>query len=170
MPPLNCRSCHTSIREKQHRLVCTKCEDAFHRTCQSKIYPKDFHRLKKDWKCDPCSTPTEANVDLFAHLPFLDDGNLVDDVKDDTKESKRQRPPTSSDTAPIAAPQLQKGLRLRHLNINSIRNKIDELRIFLMQYSFDVCGITETKLQQDDDSTRFNIQGYQQQLVVPSTC
>jgi hypothetical protein len=49
-------------------------------------------------------------VDLFTNLPFQDDDNIVDDVEDDTKESKRQTPPTSSDTGPSTPQSYKKGL------------------------------------------------------------
>jgi exonuclease III len=156
MPPLNCQTCHTYIREKQHKLVCNKCSDAFHRTCKPKIHPKDFHRIKQDWICSRCSTPSEAAFEdeEFNQLPFHNEHN----IEDDPAEYNHEKPTT--DIGPIAAPDFAKGIRIGHLNINSIRNKIDELRIFLMQYSFDVCGITETKLQHQDDSLNYNINGY----------
>jgi hypothetical protein len=145
MPPLNCQTCHTYIREKQYKLVCIKCSDAFHRTCQPKIHPKDFHRLRKGWTCSRCSTPLDAAFDeeVFTQLPFYYEDDLAD----------CNHGTTTTDIGPIAVPDFAKGIRIGHLNINSIRNKIDELKIFIMQNFFDVCGITETKLQQQEDST-----------------
>jgi glutathione peroxidase-family protein len=104
--------------------------------------------------CSHCSTPPDAVVhdDALTQLPFHNEDNVEDYPADCN---------SGMTTTDIAVPDFAKGTRIGHLNINSIRNKIDELKIFLMQYSFDVCGITETKLQQQEDSTNYNTKGYQ---------
>jgi exonuclease III len=101
-------------------------------------------------------TPDAAFEDeVLTQLPFYNEDNVEDDLADCNHGT------TTTDIGPIAVPDFAKGIRIGQLNINSIRNKIDELKIFLMQYSFDVCGITETKLQQQEASTNYNIIGYQ---------
>ena len=53
------------------------------------------------------------------------------------------------------------GLHLIHLNINSLRSKIDELRAIAKKSRATVIGITESKLDETVLDGEINIDGYE---------
>jgi len=55
---------------------------------------------------------------------------------------------------------LKKGLKLGHLNINGLYEKLDQLEIFLTQFSFDVLFISETHLNINQPYPNLHIPGY----------
>ena len=55
---------------------------------------------------------------------------------------------------------LGKGFKIAHLNILSVRNKIDELRLFLHHNDFDILCLSETWLTSNIDNNEVYINGY----------
>ena len=55
---------------------------------------------------------------------------------------------------------LSKGLKIAHLNIQSLRNKIDHLNILLHDNNIDILCITETWLTNEIDDSEISIPGY----------
>jgi exonuclease III len=53
---------------------------------------------------------------------------------------------------------LGKGFKIGHINIRSIRNKIDHLKVFLHLNDFDILCVTETHLNDNDNN--INIEGF----------
>ncbi|CAB4033973.1 Hypothetical predicted protein, partial [Paramuricea clavata] len=53
-----------------------------------------------------------------------------------------------------------RGLKIAHLNVRSITNKIDSLRLLLLNNPFDVLTISETWLTKNISDPELNIQGY----------
>ena len=47
------------------------------------------------------------------------------------------------------------GIKIAHINVNSLRNKIDQVRFLTCQQSIDIMCITETRL--DDKITNYDI-------------
>jgi len=52
-----------------------------------------------------------------------------------------------------------KSLRIAHLNISSLRNKLDELKVLQELCKFDIIGITESHLHNKDRNSELNIDG-----------
>lgn len=52
---------------------------------------------------------------------------------------------------------LPKGISIRHINVCSIMNKLDKLRIILRKQTFDVFGITESKPDNSIDDSEIQI-------------
>lgn len=53
-----------------------------------------------------------------------------------------------------------KGLRIAHLNICSLRNKIDDLSVLLQDSNIDILAISETHLYASVMNSQINILGY----------
>ena len=53
-----------------------------------------------------------------------------------------------------------RGPKIAHLNVRSITNKIDSLRLLLVNNPFDVLTISETWLTKNISDPELNIQGY----------
>jgi len=54
----------------------------------------------------------------------------------------------------------RKGLRLAHININSLRNKINEVAELLNKFKIHILAISETHLDSSFDDTELYIEGY----------
>ena len=52
-----------------------------------------------------------------------------------------------------------KSLRIAHLNICRLRNKLDELKVLQELCKFDIIGITESHLNNKDRNSELNIDG-----------
>ena len=53
-----------------------------------------------------------------------------------------------------------KGLKIAHLNVRGIVNKIGEIRLLLLESKLDVLAITETHLKGDINSSEMSVYGY----------
>jgi len=53
------------------------------------------------------------------------------------------------------------GIKMACLNINSLVKHVDELRVFLAEFSFDILAINETKLDESIKSSELHIPGYE---------
>ena len=53
-----------------------------------------------------------------------------------------------------------KGLKIAHLNVRGILNKIGEIRLLLLDSKLDVLAITETHLKGDINSSEISVDGY----------
>ena len=52
------------------------------------------------------------------------------------------------------------GLKIASLNLNSLRKHIDEIRMLLANYLFDVFAINESKIDSTIPDSEINIPGY----------
>ena len=48
-----------------------------------------------------------------------------------------------------------------YLNINSLRNKITDLRVIMKTLSFDYLTLSETKIDESFQTSQFNVEGYE---------
>jgi len=150
----NCRRCHTKLGKGQHKLTCLRCSAIYHRICLPKIPPKDYKEARLSWICDDCKdAPTNGDPSLFKELPFNELSNTddCDDCEVATTHHTEIR---------ITPFKLQRGTALGHLNVNGIKSKIHEVKTFLLENNFSVLAITESKLNECDDSCGFEIEGY----------
>ena len=56
---------------------------------------------------------------------------------------------------------MSKGFNIAHLNIWSLRNKVDHVRVLLDENNIDVLCLTETWLDNNDDDSVITIEGFQ---------
>ena len=59
-----------------------------------------------------------------------------------------------------APPASIKGLRVYHLNIHSLRNKLDELRLFCNEYKLHILSLNETWLDENISDDELQLTGY----------
>ena len=55
----------------------------------------------------------------------------------------------------------RKNLLIGYLNINSLRNKITDLRVIMKTLSLDYLILSETKIDESFPTSQFNIEGYE---------
>jgi len=55
----------------------------------------------------------------------------------------------------------KRGFKMACLNINSLVKHVDELKVLLAQFSFDILANNETKLDESIKSSELHIPGYE---------
>lgn len=86
----------------------------------------------------------------------------ADSVCSSTAPSINLSPPPSINLSPPDSnkPKLAKGFKFGQLNINGLLAHVDQLRVLMADYQFDMLAINETKLDCTIDSCLVNINGY----------
>ena len=52
------------------------------------------------------------------------------------------------------------GLKVAHLNVNGLLNKMSEIRFLLQETRFDILGLTETHLNNKIEDDQISVDGY----------
>ncbi len=75
---------------------------------------------------------------------------------------KGQRDGSASNSSPVPDVDVSKlkGLRIANLNVNSLTRHVDDIRIMLTNYPFDILAINETKLDSSISDSEIYINGY----------
>ena len=143
------------------------CKHWCHIKC-GEISLREYRRLQNiqnfDWTCPSC-IPTLRTLP-FADISNLDssDGSFTSHGDDSCTEPASQQTLASEDYLENLSKILNyssKDLRVAHLNICSLRYKIDELRLLQRICGFDILGISETHLDSSVPDNFLQIDGLQ---------
>ena len=153
-----CSCCEKPVRKNQKALLCTTCLKWVHINC-GHVLKKQYECIQnkfENWECPKC---------LFVHMPFrdeessdLDDGNnesihvTVDPHEGDLGD---QLDGTNNFEFPV-----DKGIKIAHLNIRSLRNKVIDLQQLLINNPYDILCLSETWLDEDITDNMITIPGY----------
>ena len=91
--------------------------------------------------------------DLDATLEFMANDTDCNDVMFDVNEDR------SADINDFALNDI-KGIKLAHLNVRSLVNKVADLQNWLSNNPYDLLGLSETWLTEDHSDSLFSIKGY----------
>ena len=144
--------CQKNVRSYNRAIECDVCRHWCHIKC-GEISLREYRRLQNiqnfDWTCPSC-------ISTLRTLPFADisnldpsDGSFTSHGDDSCTEPASQQTLASEDYLENLSKILNysfKDLRVAHLNICSLRYKIDELRLLQRICGFDILGISETHL------------------------
>ena len=128
-----CQQCFRTIARNHRIIICSSCDSTYHIKCGG-VSPKQ-HAL------------TELPFSYTTHESF---SSLFGGNHEDSKGNLTADLATNADDLYNMANELNaapKDIRVGHLNICSLRNKIDELRLIQNICRFDILGITETHLK-----------------------
>ena len=146
-----CQQCFRTIARNHRIIICSSCDSTYHIKCGG-VTPKQHNTITtsdQTWNCLHCAqlTATLSN-DALTELPFshttdesfssLFGGNHEDSIGNLTADLA-----TNADDLYNMANELNaapKDSRVGHLNICSLRNKIDELRLIQNICRFDILG------------------------------
>ena len=145
-----CACCERPCKINQRALQCDGCNSWCHAKC-TRVSQDEYNRLSSTddtWYCNACT------------FKWLSDSFF----SDSTEESLNNSNSTNSDTsetnviadykASIAA-YYKFNLSIAHQNINSLQNKMDEIRVLLNQELFDILVLTETKIDSSYNNSLF---------------
>ena len=146
-----CGLCSKICRRNQKAIQCDECDTWYHAKCM------DMSNTEYANLCNPSSTWSCTNC-LFPMAPNI----CTEDVSSSstdlqyTPEEHNIRSPMQCQTMP----KLLRGLRIGHLNVNRLYNKLDQIKELLTELSLDILGISETWLTADILNNELHIQGY----------
>ena len=176
MMPDICPVCTRIWRPGQHSILCKSCEGWVHHNNRNKCsglttveFDRHSNDLDKPWICDICIA--KNNYKIFSFLPFIDvvvdnkvipyASNILSSAlvnhKDFISKCNSGNNPTFEydDTDNVSSTvnsleiDLPSSFGALHVNIASLDNHIDNLRLILslLNYNFDVIGISEHKIK-----------------------
>ena len=144
-----CIFCKKSVKCNQNAVLCIICQTWSHTNCGD-ISPEIFHS-DSDWICALC---------VFRQMPFHDgDSCTIENIA--TLIDDRNPPVNNINEIHVnnSFPK-ERGLKISHLNVCSLRNKKDEVELFLQNSSYDIFSVSETWLNKDCPDNAFHIDGY----------
>ena len=144
-----CSICSRTVASNHRAIECDNCLQWCHIRCGS-VTPREYQQMinleNLSWLCPKCML-LQQNSDY--NQENLEDGDFasVSEQGDDPFFVLNQ--------------QLgDRNLKIAHLNINGLLNKLPEVHNILDQASFDILGISETHLREDIPDEWININGY----------
>ena len=140
-----CGICSKGCRVNQRAVQCDECDVWYHSKCLG-LTGEEFMNLAKpdaNWSCMVC---------LFPQTDFMEsefDRRDLDNWEGNSKQAK--------DEPKI---RMLRGLKIAHLNVNRLINKLDSIKELVSDYSFDILALTETWLTSDIEDGEISIPGY----------
>ena len=166
-----CPICSRTVARHHRALDCSICGLKHHIKC-GKVTPKEYKATQRrdlmTWSCPRCVTQpalqeSGPDINQMSALPF---GSVSDESFLSMVESREVTPINASyeecdshlsDLVQKLANRSAKDIRVGHLNVCSLRKKIEKLRCLQMFCRFEVLGITETHLDQTVSDTGLDI-------------
>ena len=140
-----CIKCSKSVYNNQNAILCIKCLRWIHLKCSS--VDISFFQSDADWICDTC---------LFNELPFLSEDHVDILTFDDNDDVNH----ITVNASPRKLKLDRKVFTIAHLNVRSIRGKLDHLKDLLFNNPFDILGLSETWLDQSILDPELHLCGY----------
>lgn len=121
-----CSICSKGCRTKA--ILCDCCDSWYHTKCigMSNVEYEALGKPSARWDCIRCLFPNTFT-----------DQNIGETIGNTPCEAGRQE---------YMFPKLKRGLKVAHLNVNRLYNKLDSAKELLQHTSLDVLGLTETWL------------------------
>lgn len=153
-----CNTCGRTVARNHSVVRCQSCQFLYHIKC-SGLTLKDYHRyefgMNRPWMFVSClfsALPRDQGFILLndsinsRYTPEGTDDDLQQAYNNESNFSHRQANPVF--------------LRMAHLNINSIQNKFDELRLTNDKLKTGILVITETKIDSPFSDSQFKMENY----------
>ena len=180
---IKCNICHKTIQSSVIPPNCIKCNKKFHKSCIKNLFTKNlnlicpkcslselpFYNINNNeliLTCSGIKTPETDNLDAmpsFSIKTLLDKlpGNITIQTGDFTSDNINSKYYTPIEFSRKKFPK--DNFSILHINIVSLQAHIDDLKelIRLLEHSFDIIGISETKLKKDiNHTTNIEMDGY----------
>lgn len=157
--PDECSVCNKRVARNHRAVNCDNCNMWCHIKCAS-INPSEYKIYQNlssfSWWCPRC---------LWSSLPFANESTLDCSLDspissrcyDDVHEYENLYPSLKAD--------LQRpGLKISHINVNGLLNKLLDIKALLFSLNLDILAITESHLSEDISDVEIAITGYKTAL------
>ncbi|XP_068697070.1 uncharacterized protein [Montipora foliosa] len=147
-----CCSCSKTLKKNQNGVRCLGCSSTFHIKCSAMSRKEliNYRRHGSPWYCFFCCMPQ------FTDSFFEDSFGCLDLSAEDCFDMKDYIEWYSENINSYYKCNIKFG----HLNINSVHNKMDEVRDMLIRNMFDILFIAETKIDSTYSDDLFRQSGY----------
>ena len=157
-----CQGCLRTIAINHRLLECATCKSYYHMKCGD-VKPKEFIHIQEntlDWTCRQCIFKFTLPFSSLSNMSFLSSIGH-DEQNHAPNESSIDVEPSECHLADLltSLDYSPKSLRIAHLNICSLRNKLDELKVLQELCKFYIIGITESHLNNNDRNSELDIDG-----------
>ena len=154
-----CGICLKPAKCNQKRIQCCDidCKAWFHIKCinmPDHVYQRSHIEHNIPWLCNRCAVPFMFNDSFFS-----DSSQPEHDVQEDQQDSGAQEPPIFEEIIHLRR-QHPGNLVVSYININSVQNKFEELRLILDRGLIDCLFVAETKLNDSHTTARFQVANY----------
>ena len=162
-----CKECSKNVRSNQNAILCAQCETWSHAKCIGFTTNEFKYYLDNpniDWICNWCCLPfssqkfaLEEEIDLLANKTTNSNEFQVEDAN----KEEMERPVGDVLSQIISSRQKNsRNLLMMHLNINSVQNKFEELKLLVDRLKAHVIFLTETKIDSSYTNSQFNLDGF----------
>ncbi|XP_068728844.1 uncharacterized protein [Montipora capricornis] len=147
-----CCSCSKTLKKNQNGVRCLGCSSTFHIKCSAMSRKEliNYRRHGSLWYCFFCCMP-QFRDSFFKHSFGCLDLSAEDcfDMKDSIEWYSEN-----------INSYYKSNIKFGHLNINSVHNKMDEVRDMLIRNMFDILFKAETKIDSTYSNDLFGQSGY----------
>ena len=147
-----CCSCSMTLKKNQNGVRCLGCSSTFHIKCSAMSRKEliNYRRHGSPWYCFSCCMPqfTDSFFENSSGCLDLSAGDCLD-MKDSIEWYSEN-----------INSYYKSNVKFGHLNINSVQNKMGEVRDMLIRNMFDILFIAETKIDSTYSDDLFRQSGY----------
>ena len=166
-----CATCTKTLAKNHRKLRCNSSSGLHHIKC-GHVKPTEFKRqfqsTETSWTCPQCVTKTLLAELLMAGVGntsfeslFLGEGEENFCITNSFSETHNEQHANDPSSCILAKRQKKNGgLLIMHLNINSLQNKFEELKILINDFKAQVVFLTETKIDSSYPRSQFMLDGY----------
>ena len=155
--PPKCSVCSKTVARNHRALSCDQCEKWCHIGCGN-VKLSDYKKLQRlttfEWCCPRCLQPTEIIANSLRN-EYISTAAAAT-TSNNIKSTESQEDPFLVFKQSVG----DKNLKIGHLNINGLVNKLSEVQYLLDVAKFDLLGITETHLNPSISDDWIRISGY----------
>ena len=147
----SCLACNKTIRLNQKELTCNLCSGSFHYKCEAGILKLDVNL----WNCTRCGLPplSDSFFDSDTELNRSRRSSQYDDIEDNDSDSLDWYQSNIGGYYKF-------NIKIGYLNINSVVNKVDEVKELLNTNIFDILFLAETKIDSTVSSHLVSYPGF----------
>ena len=155
-PPRDpCGMCRKGVRVNQDGVACDACEQWYHCKCinMDKNTLHEIANNNSEWYCHMCTLPQISPDNSSNEIPDLvidDDSDIGNNETDGAQENVNL----------FNMPTLVKGLSIAHLNTCSLLDKLEQVRLLLIDSKLDILAISESWLSNRIEDSEIYIDGY----------
>ena len=168
VPKYPCKECNKNVRNNQDALLCAVCNSWSHAKClgmSKATFQYHLDNSDSDWTCFRCSLPfnTTLGIDLIDELDSRAHNSILPEIniEADNDGHANEEPLNSLERSIVDERKANSSEALIiHLNINSIQNKFEELKIPNEALKAHVLVISETKIDSSYPNSQFTLNGY----------
>ena len=145
-----CAVCARTVAKTHRAVNCDSCSRWCHIKCGC-VSVNEYRRMQLEeefpWICPICIASSDS---VLLH-------SLVEDSTLECLHTRTHDLQLYKDLEPLINTQ---GLKVAHLNVNGLLNKMSEIRFLLQETRFDILGLTETHLNNKIEDDQISVDGY----------